>query len=271
MKTNSFKEGVALVATIAAIALTSFRNNDEGNTDRPFLQAINSHASTTLITYNLQHAISRLTRIQRTVEETYTDIRIPVYESGHLVSTLVSDRANGEDSQLFSSFDYTDDYSRIEKIHYYTEGSIQAYDSLVYNETGHITARYFFGKNVNNHFENHNYQAYTWDNAGNVIQLDNYGRMGTSGNFALSSTMLYSYDKKLNPQQRINGLCYITDIMPAFLSNNNVLTEQIISTQGADKTTTSYKYEYNSAQYPTSVTAIYGADGSRETTRLSYE
>ena len=119
MKTNSFKEGVALVATVAAIALTSFRNTDEGNKDRPFLQAINSHASTTLITYNAQHAISRLTRIQRTVEETYTDIRIPVYESGRLVSTLVSDRANGEDSQVFSSFDYTDDYCRIEKIQYY--------------------------------------------------------------------------------------------------------------------------------------------------------
>jgi hypothetical protein len=270
MKTNSFKEGVALIATVAAIALTSFRNNDEGNMDRPFLQAINSHASTTLIAYNPQHAISRLTRIQRTVEETYTDVRIPVYESGHLVSTLVSDRANGEDSQLFSSFDYAADYSRIEKICYYTEGTIQAYDSLVYNETGHITARYFFGKNVNNQFENHNYQAYTWD-AGNVTRLDNYGRMAASGNFALSSTVLYSYDKKLNPQQRVNGLCYITDIMPAFLSNNNVLTEQIISTHGADKTMTNYKYEYNTAQYPTSVTAIYGADGTRETTQMSYE
>lgn len=271
MKTNSLKEGMAMLATMAVIALTSFRSNDDSAANRPFLQAISSHAGSTLITYNSWHAISRLTRIQHTGEETYTDVRIPVYESGRLVSTLVSDRANGDDSHLFATFDYSAGYSKIEKIRYYTEGTEQGYDSLVYDAGGHIAERYFFSKNINGRFVNHNYQAYTWNKAGNVIQLDNYGRMASSGNFALGSTVLYTYDNKLNPQKQIEGLCYITDIMPAFLSNNNILTEEVISAENAEKTATRYQYEYNTAQYPTSVTAVYGADGLQETTQLRYD
>jgi hypothetical protein len=270
MKTANFKEGMAFLATAAIIALTSFRNND-ADTKRPSLQAINNQASTTLIAYNHQHTISKLTRIQKTVEETYTDVRIPVYENGHLVSTLVSAHENGEESEIFSSFDYAADYRQIEKIRYYVESQVQGYDSLVYNPAGQITARYFFSRTASNNFENHNYQAYTWDDAGNVRQLDNYGRTAASGNFALSTTITYTYDKKPNPHKYIDGLCYITDILPSFLSANNILSEQIINAETAGISTNTYTYEYNAAQYPTRVTAQYGPDGTHETTKLSYQ
>ncbi|KAA2242900.1 hypothetical protein F0L74_10250 [Chitinophaga agrisoli] len=269
MKTIN-KERVALLVTVAAIALSSFRNQHTPDEERPLLQAINSHAGTLLITYNTQHQLSKLTRVQRTTDEMYTDVRIPVYESGHLVSTLVSGKESGESSEIFSSFDYAEDYRQISRIRYYTEGQAHGYDSLVYDKAGRITARYFFSS-TRGQYENHNYQAYSWDAAGNMRQLDSYGRTAANGSFALTTSIVYTYDNKPNPQQQITGLCYMTDIQPAALSTNNVLTEQITHVATGEKSVNTYIYAYNAVGYPTRVTASFGADGAEETTELRYE
>lgn len=270
MKTANSRERIAFAAMLAITMLASFRNTDIDN-DRalPLLEGIKSPASTMQIAYNQRNMIGRLTRTQNTAEETYTDVRIPVYENGRLVSTLVSSHANGSDSEIFSSFEYAVNYRLIEKIRYYTEGQVQGYDSLVYNAEGRIIARYFFSHAADNSFRSHNCQRYTWNEEGNISRLENYGSRGSG--FELGSSVTYTYDKHPNPQKQVDGLCYITDIMPAFLSANNVLTEEITYADGAGKHVNTYSYEYNAALYPASITAHYGIDGLSETTKLSYK
>lgn len=272
MKKANFRERTALAAMIAVTVLASFRN-EEPVADRPLpqLEAVNSHAGTMRISYNQRNMIGKLTRIQKTAEETYADVRIPVYQNGRLISTLVSARESGENSEIFSSFEYAVSYRMIERIRYYADGQVQGYDSLVYNAQGQITARHFFTRNEAGSFENHNYQHYTWDSAGNITRLDNYGRTPANGAFALSSVIAYTYDNKPNPQKQVEGLCYITDIMPAFLSANNILTEEIATPNTTVKQVNTFRYEYNTAGYPSSVTAHYGIDGVTETTDLSYK
>ena len=274
MRTANFRERIAFAAMLAITVLASFRNTDADiNAHRPLplLEGVNSQASTMLITYNQRNMIGRLTRIQRASEETYTDVRIPVYKNGRLTSTLVSGHANGEDSEIFSSFEYTVNYPLVEKIRYYTQGQVQGYDSLVYNAAGQIVARYFFGRRADNTFESHNYQHYTWNSDGNITRLDNYGRNREGNSFELGSSVAYTYDRNPNPQKQVTDLCYITDIMPAFLSANNILTEEVIYAGAAGNHLNTYSYEYNAAQYPVSVTAHYGLDGLSETTQLSYK
>jgi len=272
MKTANFRERIAFAAMLAVTILASFRNTDaDAHRPLPLLEGINSHASTMLISYNQRNMIGRLTRIQRASEDTYTDVRIPVYQNGRLTSTLISGRSSGEDSEIFSSFEYTVNYPLIAKIRYYTQGQVQGYDSLAYNAEGQIVARYFFSRNADNTFQSHNYQHYTWNGEGNITRLENYGRNREGNNFELSSSVTYTYDRNPNPQKQVTGLCYITDIMPAFLSANNILTEEITYTGAAGKHRNTYSYEYNAAQYPVSITAHYGLDGLSETTQLSYK
>jgi len=270
MKTSSFTAALTFTAIIAVTALSAFRSSDPGN-ERPFLASINSHASTMRIAYNGQHAVSRLTRIQRTDEGSYMDIRIPVYEQGRLVRTLATDEENGNSGRIFSSFGYTPDQQRINRINYYRDGAVQGYDSLVYDNAGRITARYFYNRNAQGVFESHNYQAYTWNEAGNVSRMDNYGRMAATGSFTRSSMVTYTYDRQPNPQKQIAGLCYITDVLPAFLSANNILTEQLTHAGTNSQLTNTYTYTYNAADYPVSITARYGANGPEETTELRYQ
>jgi hypothetical protein len=274
MRTANVRERIAFAAILAVTILASFRNKDADSDDRrplPLLEGINSQASTMLISYNLRNMVGRLTRIQRASEDTYTDVRIPVYKNGRLVSTLVSGHANGEDSEIFSSFEYTVNYPMIEKIRYYTQGRVQGYDSLAYNAEGRILARYFFSRKTDNTFESHNYQHYTWNSEGNIIRLDNYGYNCERNIFELGSSITYTYDRNPNPQKQVTGLCYITDIMPAFLSANNILTEEINYAGAAGRHLNTYSYEYNAAQYPVSITAHYGLDGLSEITRMSYK
>jgi hypothetical protein len=272
MRTANFRERVAFAAMLAVTMLASFRNTDaDAHRPLPLLEGINSHASTMLISYNQRNMIGRLTRVQKTAEEIYTDVRIPVYENARLVSTLVSSHASGENSEIFSSFEYALNYPLIEKIRYYTEGQVQGYDSLVYNAQGQIIDRYFFSRNSDGGFESHNYQHYTWNCEGNISRMENYGRNRSKNGFELGSSVVYTYDQRPNPQKQVTGLCYITDVMPAFLSANNILAEEITYADAAGKHLNTYSYEYNAMQYPVSITAHYSLDGLSETTRLSYK
>lgn len=271
MRTANFRERIAFAAMVAVTVLASFRNTDaDAPRSLPLLEGINSHASTMLISYNQRNMIGRLTRIQRTAEETYTDVRIPVYKNGRLVSTLVSSHASGEDSRIFSSFEYAVNYPLVEKIRYFSEGNVLGYDSLVYNSNAQITDRYFFSRAADGGFENSNYQHYTWNSGGNIILMENYGRNRDRTGFELGASIAYTYDQRPNPQKQVTGLCYITDVMPAFLSANNILTEEITYANGAGKHLNTYSYEYNAAQYPVSIAAHYGMDGLSETTELRY-
>lgn len=240
----------ALGATVLMVAamLSAFR----GDTGKMRLHGIATSTDKTIISYNADKSIAKLVSTHKTDDDTYILTRIPVYENGKLVKTMLTD--SDAAPSLFSDFGWNTK-GQVEKIRYYENGTVNAYDSLVYNAAGKITARYFFNKEANT-FTSHNCQLYTWDAKGNITRMESMGRADNNAAFALSSTTSYKYDNKLNAHQSTPSLSYIVDVAPVNLSANNIVAETITTDNGS--TTNIYAYAYNAMQYPVKVTATYG-------------
>lgn len=247
---NGFTSAAFLMA---AVAFSAFR------TENPRLQGITTSTDKTVISYNADKSIAKLLSTHKTEDESYVVARIPVYENGKLVKTMFTD--SNDAPAVFSSFSYSPK-GQIEKISYYQGDVVNAYDSLVYNAAGKITARYFFNNEEGQTaFESHNCQLYTWDAKGNISRMESMGRLNAQAEFVLSAVTSYTYDNKPNGQQSVPSLSYITDVAPANLSANNILSETITAATG-NTIVNSYTYAYNAAQYPVKVTAKYaGAEG----------
>lgn len=247
---------VALSATVlsAALAMSAFKPATSDN-NGVLLHAISSPTDKIVISYNPDKSIAKMVTTHAMGDDQYTDVRIPVYQSGKLVKTMSTADEKEQAPTLFSAFAY-DSKGRIDKISYYEERQVSGYDSLVYDNKGQLAARYFFvmqaGKAT---FENHYCQLYTWDQKGNIIRQENMGRMSDKAAFVLSSTVDYKYDDKLNSQRSVPGFGYITDLNAVNLSANNIVSEVITPANGANATAKSYVYNYNSKQYPEKVTA----------------
>ncbi|WP_343672162.1 hypothetical protein [Chitinophaga sp.] len=261
----------ALSATIlsAALAISAFKPATTGN-NGGLLHAISSPTDKTIIEYNADKSIAKMITTHAMGNDPYTDIRIPVYQSGKLVKTM-STADESQASTLFSAFGY-DSKGRIDKISYYEENHVSGYDSLVYDTRGQLAARYFFvmpaGKQV---FENHYCQLYTWDQKGNIILQENMGRATDNAGFALSSTVSYKYDDKMNSQRSVPDFGYITDLNAVNLSANNIVSEVITPANGANVVSKSYAYAYNNKQYPAQVTAKNSGNNEEVITELTWE
>ncbi|MVT42305.1 hypothetical protein GO495_17065 [Chitinophaga oryziterrae] len=249
---------------MAAAMLSGFRTVN----GKMHLHGITTATDKTVITYNADKSIAKLVSTHKTSDESYVVARIPVYENGRLVKTLFTDGDESDAPVLFSTFTYSSK-GLVEKINYYEDNVVNAYDSLVYNNTGKITARYFFSKQEGkNGFESHNCQLYTWNAQGNISSMENMGRLNDKAEFVLSSGISYKYDSKPNAQQSIPVLSYIIDVTPANLSANNIISETITAVAG-NAIVNNYAYTYNASQYPVKVTATY--DGGKETVATELE
>jgi hypothetical protein len=251
-------KGTLGAAFITAAAMLSSFSTING---KMRLHGITTATDKTVITYNADKSIAKLVSTHKTGDDSYVAARIPVYENGQLVKTLFTDDEQSGTPVLFSSFTYSAK-GQVEKISYYQENAVNAYDSLVYSNTGKIIARYFFSKEASG-FESHNCQLYTWDAKGNISSLENMGRLNDKAAFVLSSAISYTYDSKPNAQQSIPELSYIIDVAPVNLSANNIVSETITTATGSSAGVNNYTYAYNASQYPVKVTATYA--GSNET------
>lgn len=263
---NAFTNKGTLAAAflMAAATLSAFR---PGHTGKIHLQGISTSTDKTVITYNADKSIARLVSTHKTGNESYVVARVPVYEKGQLVKTMFID--SDAAPAVFSSFTYSAK-GQVEKISYFQGDAVNAYDSLVYNTNGKITARYFFNKEEGQTaFENHNCQLYTWDAKGNISGMESMGRLNAAAEFVLSSSTTYTYDNKPNAQQSIPALSYIIDIAPANLSANNILSETITPATG-NAIVNSYEYAYNASQYPVRVTAKYAGAKDAVATELQW-
>ena len=249
---------------MAAAMLSAFRTN----TDEIRLQRISSATDKTIITYNADKSIARLVSTHKTADESYVVTRIPVYENGKLVKTMFTDDVAAE-ATLFSAFTYSAK-EQVEKISYFQEDAVNAYDSLIYNDAGKIIARYFFNKGEGQSaFESHNCQLYTWDVKGNITGMENFGRLSAKAAFILSYRTSYTYDNKSNAQQSSPSLSYIIDVTPANLSANNIVSETITSATGST-IVNNFEYAYNAAQYPVRITAKYAGTQDAVSTELEW-
>lgn len=254
---------------LAAFAMSAFTPATTGN-NGGLLHSISSPTDKTVLTYNADKSIAKLVTTHAMGDDQYTDVRIPVYQSGKLVKTMSTADEN-QAPTLFSAFGY-DSKGQIDRISYYEENQVSGYDSLVYDNKGQLAARYFFvmpaGKQT---FENHYCQLYTWDQKGNITQQENMGRVSDNAAFALSSTVDYKYDNKLNSQKSVAGFGYITDLNAVNLSANNIVSEVITPANGANAIAKSYAYNYNSKQYPAQVTAKNSGSNEEVVTDLTWE
>jgi hypothetical protein len=255
---------------MTAIIASAFRPID-GDKGKMRLHGITTVNNRTVFSYNGDRSIAELLTIYKTEEGSYTTTRIPVYKNGRLVKTFVTDDDASHAPTLFAAFEYSAK-GNIRRILYYLDGFVHGYDSLTYNTNGQITARYFFnGTQDGIAFENNSCQLYTWDAKGNVVTIENMGRVNRRLPFTLSSTTTYTYDNHPNAQQSIPSLCYLVDIAAVNLSANNILTETIIPAVSNKSFVNHYSYTYNERQYPERITTRYAANDEIVVTDLEWD
>ncbi|MCF6406306.1 hypothetical protein L3C95_25650 [Chitinophaga filiformis] len=264
------KSPLCVAMLLVIITASAFRpgNSDKG---KMRLRGISTAASKTMISYNADKSIAELLTISRTAEGAYATTRIPVYKDGRLISIFVTDEESSHAPALFSSFEYSTE-GRIRRIIYYLDGAVHGYDSLAYNANAQISARYFFNDTQDGTaFENNSCQFYTWNNKGNIITIENMGRVNRRLPFTLSSTTTYTYDDHPNAQHSIPSLCYLTDIAAENMSANNIVTETITSAAGNNSIVNHYSYAYNAERYPAKIIIRCAVNNELVVTELEWD
>lgn len=255
---------------MTAIIASAFRpvNSDKG---KMRLRGITTGNHRTVFSYNGDRSIAELLTIRKTEEGSYTTTRVPVYKHGRLVKIFVTDDDASHAPTLFAAFEYSGK-GNVRRILYYLDGFVHGYDSLTYNTNGQIIARYFFNDTQDGtSFENNSCQLYTWDNKGNIVTIENMGRVNRRLPFTLSSTTTYTYDDHPNAQQSIPSLCYLVDIAAVNLSVNNILTETVTSAVSNNSVVNHYSYAYNEQQYPERITTRYAVGNEMVVTELEWD
>ncbi|SHN22986.1 hypothetical protein [Chitinophaga sp. CF418] len=255
---------------LVMIIASAFRpvNSDKG---KMRLRGISTAASKTVISYNEDKSIAQLLTIYQTAEGGYSTTRIPVYKDGRLIRIFMTDEESSQAPALFSSFEYSGEGS-IRRIIYYLDGAVHGYDSLAYDNNGQISARYFFNDTQDGlAFENNSCQFYTWNNKGNIVTIENMGRVNRKLPFTLSSTTTYMYDDHPNAQHSISSLCYLTDIAAENMSANNIVTETITPAVSNNSIVKRYSYTYNAERYPTRIITRYAVNNEIVVTELEWD
>ncbi|WP_044218923.1 hypothetical protein [Chitinophaga pinensis] len=268
MPINFTRGRIVAALLLAGITVSAFRSpSDKG---RMRLHGITTATDRTVISYNEDRTVAELLTTYKTEEGSYTTTRIPVYKNGRLVKTFVTDDESSHAPTLFATYDYSEK-GNIRRIIYYLDGLVHSYDSLVYNSSGQITARYFFNDTQDGlAFENNSCQFYTWDVKGNIISVHNMGRVNKKLPFTKASTTTYTYDDHPNAQHSIPALPYLVDIAAVNLSANNIITETITPVTGNNRIVNQYKYAYNEEAYPKQITTTYAEGGETVVTELEW-
>jgi len=258
-------------ALLLAVIVTSAFHPVYSDKGKMRLRGISSATNKTVITYHADKTIAELLTIYQTAEGGYSTTRIPVYKDGRLIKMFVTDQESSQAPVLFSSFEYSAK-GKIRRIIYYLDGAVHGYDSLAYNNNGLIVARYFFNDTQDGSaFRNNSCQLFRWDNKGNIIRIENMGRVNRKLPFTLSSTTTYTYDDHPNAQQGIPSLCYLTDITAENMSANNIVTETITSAVSNNSIVKHYSYDYNAERYPSRITARYAVNNEIVVTDLEWD
>ncbi|MFB6457333.1 hypothetical protein ACE38W_18815 [Chitinophaga sp. Hz27] len=251
MHNTTIARRVSHVLLLSACVLTTAVAK-AGEPEPTYLQKVSSPLGQTVISYNTDRTISKLTVLHKGESADYQEVIVPVYENGRIIKTLSGDNPAATPADLNTSMEYNE-AGRVIKISYYHANAVYAWDSLAYNQAGQLSTRYMYTKQpAKNTFENSGYQAWTWEN-GNVIRQDNFGKQPGFSKFIALSAISYRYDNKNNPQQQ-SDLIYLTDFRPAQFSANNVVAETLTSMNSSRAVTNTFVYTYNAGKFPVKAT-----------------
>jgi hypothetical protein len=227
-----------------------------------YVTSIVSPFDSTLIKYNSDHTVSRLSNFNRT-PLTIGDITMYFMQY-----------ANGKYSgmkvyyyDLNGSAEGTPDYYVIynnsgnpEKVIYNHPAGNGFYDSLVYDNLQQVKERYTF----NNFVVNQKYQ-YTWEN-NNVAKVE----LSRPDSGDIETTWKFTYDDKPNVYAPLKIMTYQGSFGNHFYyySANNVIKTEVTFSQYPTKSTTDIEYEYNKDNYPVQIksTTIFAYDNGYSTT-----
>ena len=266
LTTSIAREAIYAALVTSFTVLTAFRsegnhiNLHNGGDQQTYLHKVVSPAGQTLVEYNTDKTIRRIVQLRKSENDTYSDIQLPVYENGRLVKCLSAADEKAVTGEPYLSFEYKSD--KVSKITYYRDNALYSYDSLVYDNSGKLARRYQFGRNTAKAgWENSGYLEYTWNQEGDVERMDTYGKQPGYSKFVYTSSVSYTYDRKLNPQQLQPELGILLEGGAGSLSAHNVLTENISSPNTSRVVTNTYTYAYN-GKYPVRATFSSGMDAA---------
>ncbi|RAJ82105.1 hypothetical protein CLV59_104330 [Chitinophaga dinghuensis] len=250
---------VSHVLLLAGLGLTTAFTTIPGEPEPTYLHKIIAGGSRTTLEYNTDKTVNKLVQVYKGESGEYQEVIVPVYENGRLVKTMSTDNTASAATDLNTSLEYAAG-GQVQRISYYRDNAVYAYDSLAYGDGGHLVARYQFAKQPGkNAWENSGYQAFTWDGQGNIIRQDNFGKQPGYSKFVNVSSISYRYDDKLNPRQQ-QGLAWMLELQPAYLSAHNVIGETLVSNHSSRPVTSTCVYSYTGGKFPLKATYTTDAD-----------
>ncbi|MBV8251690.1 MAG: hypothetical protein JO154_03710 [Chitinophaga sp.] len=250
---------VSHVLLLAGLGLTTAFTTIPGEPEPTYLHAIIAGGSRTTVEYNADKSINRLVQVHKGESGEYQEVIVPVYENGRLVKTMTAENSVSPATDLNTSLEYTA-AGQVQRISYYRDNAIYAYDSLAYGDGGHLSVRYHFAKLAGrNTWENSGYQQFTWDGEGNIVRQDNYGKQPGYSKFVAVSSISYRYDNKSNPRQQ-QGLAWLMELQPAYLSAHNVIGETLVSNHSSRAVNSTCVYSYTGGKFPLKATYTTDAD-----------
>ncbi|WP_291906202.1 hypothetical protein [Chitinophaga sp. CB10] len=265
MSNNNLTRKATAALLLATFGLSS-AFTVPGEPQPTYLTSISSSGGRTTVEYNADKTISRLVLVHKGESGDYNEVIKPVYENGRLVKTMASDGESAD--EVNTTLEYNPQ-GQVTKISYYRNEAVYAYDSLAYNEAGQLTIRHLYTLQASKGtFDNSGYQEYTWDNAGDIVRQDNYGKQPGFSKFLRLSSISYRYDNKVNSRQQHPELRWVLELQPANLSAHNVVAETLTSARSSRAVTSTCTYTYAGGKFP--LKATYTSDADREIVKMEF-
>lgn len=238
-------------AVALAVLFTACKDDDTNPTPQSTKLFLNLVRGTDSIgvTYNTNNRIVKYDLIDSR-EGGHSYYNEGVYENNRLVKLNSS-----EESPTALQLDQTYDYNtagHVSKIKFYDEdGKVYSYDSLTYDNTGHLAALYTAeaADGGTTDLEVYEKYAFIWDSKGNITK-QHVIKIVDGEETKDTVTTTYTYDDKVNYASKQAEIFLMEPESPAFgLSVNNILTEKTIWSETTTEEFTN-EYTYDEDNYP---------------------
>jgi hypothetical protein len=238
----------AAALAVLFVACKDDDTNPTPQTTKLFLNLVRGTDSIS-VTYNANNKIARLDLADNRVGG-HPYFNEAVYENNRLVKLNYSDESPTA-LHLAQSYDYNA-AGHVERIKFYEEdGTPGGYDSLAYDNAGHLVAIYTGNGPVGGATDlNFNEKfAFVWDSKGNITK--EYVIPITDGVETKDSvTTTYTYDDKVNYVAKQPEIFLMEPGGAAFaLSANNIVTEKTVWNETTTQEYTN-DYTYDEDNYP---------------------
>jgi len=236
-----------LSATVLAILCTACKKDTPEPTERMFISMIDETAteSISVSDYNKLKMPVRFSILDK--DQTY-DVA-PVYENGRL--TQVFGGKARYDTYLTHVYKYND-AGKPYRVDLYTSGIIDRYDSLAYDNEGHLGTIYHkkLSYSVDYPFGIYKKDVLVWDTAGNITHMHTI-QIKNGQEAKDTTTTSYTYDNKINFLGKPAALFMINyDKGITYLCANNMLTQLTTYPTGDSATSVTNVYTYDNEHYP---------------------